>query len=423
MTDIKGPVATGEPSHGPEAEGAPTPSRWSLAAREIVGGNAVISILAVFAALLVGAVLIVLFSSDVQQSAGYFFAQPGATFSAAFGAIGDAYGALFNGSIFGKRGDLIQRLAPLSETLFNATSLVAAGLSVALAFRVGLFNIGARGQILVGVIAAGIVMFHSPLTGVAALLLAIVVGIIGGAVWGGIVGALRAWTGAHEVITTIMLNYVALNLLIFLLTTPVLQQSGQVNPKSPPIPVDSRIPLLFPDLGWRVDAGFLVVIAVTFGAWWLLNRSSMGFQFRAVGENPRAARVAGINVKATYLWVMMISGGLAGLAGVLFLTSSAQAGNGISPTFDAARLGFDAITVALLGRSRPLGVFFAALLFGALRAGSFDMRIFVSIDLVGVIQSVIVLLIAAPPLVRTLFHLPTPTGFHWRRAEKKVVTT
>ncbi|MFT4029028.1 MAG: ABC transporter permease [Protaetiibacter sp.] len=401
---------------------APAPSRWRLAVREILGGTAVISILAIFVALVVGAVFIAVFDEDVQASAQYFFARPGDTFAAAWDVISNAYGALFTGSILGSSGDLVERLQPLSDTLFNATSLIIAGLAVALTFRVGMFNIGARGQITVAVILSGIVTFHFPLPGALALVAAIVAGIIGGAVWGGIPGLLRARTGAHEVITTIMLNYVALNLLIYLLKTPVLQLEGQVNPKSPPIPVDARLPLLFPDLGWGVDAGFLIAIVVTFGAWWFLNRSGMGFRFRAVGENPSAARVAGIDVKNVYFIAMLISGGLAGLAGVLFLHSSSQGGNGLSPTFDAARLGFDAITVALLGRSRPWGVFLAGLLFGALRTGSFDMRLYVSIDLVSVIQSVIVLLIAAPPLVRAMFFLPKPTGFRIRGIAKSVVT-
>lgn len=406
----------------PAEQSAQQPSRWTLALKEIAGGNAVISILAIFVALIVGALFIAIFNEKVQQKATYFFSRPLDTLGEAWHVIVQAYSALFSGGIFGRSGDLIERLAPLSEALFNATSLIAAGLAVALAFRVGLFNIGARGQIIVAVIFSATLSFHFPLPGPLALIAAIIVGIIGGALWGGIVGILRARTGAHEVITTIMLNYVALNLLIFLLKTPVLQQQGQVNPKSPPIPGDARLPTLFPGLGWQVDVGFLIVIAVTVGVWWLLNRSSLGFRFRAVGENPSAARTAGIDVKNVYLYAMLISGGLAGLAGVLFLHSPTQAGNGLSPTFDAARLGFDAITVALLGRSRPLGVFMAGLLFGALRAGSFDMRIFVSIDLVGVIQSVIVLLIAAPPLVRALFFLPTPTGFRFRGGTKAVVT-
>jgi len=410
------------PIHDPVIQPVAEQSRLTLALKEIVGGTFVISILAVLVALIVGAIFIAVFDENVQAASTYFFSRPGDTLSAAWTVISGAYGALFNGSIFGTSGDLAQRLVPLSETLFNATSLIAAGLAVALAFRVGLFNIGARGQIIIGVIFSGIVAFHFPIQGPLAVVVAILAGIIGGALWGGIVGILRARTGAHEVITTIMLNYVAVNLLIYLLKTPVLQQAGQVNPKSPPIPAAATMPFLFPDLGWKVDLGFQIVLVVTLGVWWLLNRSTLGFQFRAVGENPSAALVAGIDVKNVYLYVMLISGGLAGLAGVLFLHSPTQAGNGLSPTFDAARLGFDAITVALLGRSRPLGVLLAGLLFGALRAGSFDMRLYVSSDIVDVIQSIIVLLIAAPPLVRFLFRLPTPTGFRFRSPRKAVVT-
>ncbi len=411
-----------EPGQKPAQQEAEQPSRWTLAFKEIAGGNAVISILAIFVALVVGALLIAIFSEEVQGKAVYFFSRPGDTFAAGWHVVVEAYSALFSGSIFGDKGSFIDRLEPISDTLFNATSLIGAGLSVALAFRVGLFNIGGRGQITVAAIFSAFVSLHFPLPGFAALLAAILAGIVGGALWGGIVGILRARTGAHEVITTIMLNYVAFNLLVFLLKSPALQQEGQVNPKSPPIPEAARLPTLFPGLGWQVDVGFLVVIAVTIGVWWLLNRSALGFTFRAVGENPHAARTAGIDVGNVYLYAMLIAGGLAGLAGALFLNSPSQATNGLSPGFDAARLGFDAITVALLGRSRPLGVFLAGLLFGALRAGSFDMRLYVSIDLVGVIQSVIVLLIAAPPLVRALFFLPTPTGFRFRTSTKAVVT-
>ena len=413
-----------EPGQVPEEEAPEVeePSRWQLAAREILGGTAVISILAVFVALVIGALLIAIFDEHVQAASGYFFSRPADTFIAAWDVISKAYFALFTGSIFGSSGDFIQRVQPFTDTLFNATSLIISGLAVALAFRVGMFNIGGRGQIIIAVIFSSIVAFHLPLTGPALLIACIIAGIIGGAIWGGIPGILRARTGAHEVIVTIMLNYVALNLFIYLLTTPILQQAGQVNPKSPPIPVDARLPLLFPDLKWGVDLGFIIAVLVTIGVWWLLNRSSLGFRYRAVGENPNAARVAGIDVKNVYFTAMLLSGGLAGLAGVLFLHSSSQGGNGLSPTFDAARLGFDAITVALLGRSRPWGVFLAGLLFGALRTGSFDMRLYVSIDLVAGIQSIIVLLIAAPPLVRAIFRLPTPTGYRFRMPRKAVVT-
>ncbi len=201
---------------------------------------------------------------------------------------------------------------------------------MALAFRVGLFNIGGRGQITVAAIFSAFVSLHFPLPGFAAIVAAILAGIIGGALWGGIVGILRAKTGAHEVIMTIMLNYVAFNLLVFLLKTPALQQEGQVNPKSPPIPVDARLPTLFPGLGWQVDVGFLVVIAVTIGVWWLLNRSSLGFRFRAVGENPHAARVAGIDVKQRLPVRDAHLGRSRRSRRALFLNSPSQTTNGLS---------------------------------------------------------------------------------------------
>ncbi|MBI5160647.1 MAG: ABC transporter permease [Micrococcales bacterium] len=201
-----------------------------------------------------------------------------------------------------------------------------------------------------------------------------------------------------------------------MLKTPLLQAPGQVNPQSPPIPDRAALPYLFPGTpGWIVDWGFVLVVLATVFTAWLLGRSSLGLRLRAVGQNPDAALVAGMNVKSVLFLSMLIAGALAGLAAFTLLFSAKDHPQGISPTFDAARVGFDAITVALLGRSRPWGVFAAGLLFGALRAGSFDMQAYVPIDLVSVIQSVIVLLIAAPPLVRTMFRLPKPSGFRLRR--------
>ncbi|MCU1582744.1 MAG: transporter permease, partial [Microbacteriaceae bacterium] len=256
------------------------------------------------------------------------------------------------------------------------------------------------------------------------LVVALLAGLIGGALWGGLVGLLRARTGAHEVITTIMLNYVAYYLLFYLLKTPVLQQPGSSNPKTPPMDPTAVFPLL---LGpqYSVHLGFIIVIAATVVVWWLLNRSSLGFQFRAVGENPNAARVAGMNVKNMYVYAMLISGALAGLAGVSQVLGTVTTGFGAG--IDAG-IGFDAITVALLGRSRPWGVFFAGILFGALKAGGFSMQAQqgVPIDIILVVQSVIVLLIAAPPLVRSVFRLPQPTGVRLRTAKtsaRKAVVT
>ena len=284
----------------PAAEVAPAEEepRSNQVLREILGGSAMISVLAVVLALLVGAVLILLTNKDVQAASGYFFSRPGDTFKAIWDAVSGAYSSLFQGSIYNfRRPNFADGIRPFTETLKFATPLITAGLGVALAFRVGLFNIGGRGQMLVAAAAAGYVGFAWPLPYGIHLIVAVVVGIVAGAIWGGIVGVLKAYTGAHEVILTIMLNYVAFYLISFLLATPgALQAPGSSNPKTP-----AMLPTaVFPTLpGYNLHLGFVLAIIATAWVWYLINRSHLGFQFRAVGENPNAARVAGINVKAT----------------------------------------------------------------------------------------------------------------------------
>jgi len=398
---------TREPGQ-PETKPAPEGSRSQQVIRDIMGGNAMISVLAVILALIVGAILIAFTDKDVQAASGYFFSRPGDTFKAIWDAASGAYSALFQGSIYNfRRPGFAAGIKPLTETLTFATPLIAAGLGVAVAFRVGLFNIGGRGQMLVAAGASGYVSFAWPLPWGIHLIVAVVVGMLAGAIWGGIVGVLKAYTGAHEVIVTIMLNYIAFYLISFLLRTPgALQAPGSTNPKSP-----AALPTaVFPDLfgpQYNLHWGFVVAIAATVYVWYLINRSSLGFQFRAVGENPHAARVAGINVKKIYIFAMLISGALVGLAGVAQVLGTVT--SGFSSGIDAS-IGFDAITVALLGRSKPLGVFIAGVLFGALKAGGYSMQAAqgVPIDIVLVVQSLIVLFIAAPPLVRAIFRLPIP---------------
>nr|WP_307807542.1 ABC transporter permease [Naasia sp. SYSU D00948] len=399
----------------PEKE--PGESRWHLFVRELTTGSVAISILAVVLALLAGGVLIAVTNEEVQAAAGYFFSRPTDTLRAIWDSVAGAYSALFQGSVYNfRRPGFAAGIRPLTETLTFATPLIAAGLGVALAFRVGMFNIGGRGQMLVAAAAAGWVGFSLDLPWGIHLLVAVAAGIVVGGLWGGLAGLLKARTGAHEVITTIMLNYVAFYLLAFLLRTPVLQAPGSNNPKTPPM----KETAVFPDLfgpGYNLHAGFLFAIAATVLVWWLLNRSSLGFQFRAVGENPHAARVAGINVKNVYVWAMLISGGLVGLAGTAQALGTIKTGFGSG--IDAG-IGFDAITVALLGRSRPWGVFAAGILFGAFKAGGFSMQAAegIPVDIVLVVQSLIVLFIAAPPLVRSIFRLPTPgVGRPSRRRE------
>ncbi|BDI21576.1 ABC transporter permease [Herbiconiux sp. L3-i23] len=395
---------------------------WNRILREITTGSVAISVLAVVLALLIGGILIAVTDEDVQSAAGYFFSRPTDMLSAIWDAVAGAYSALFQGSIYNfRRPGFADGIRPFTETLTFATPLIVAGLGVAMAFRVGLFNIGGRGQMLVAAAAAGYVAFAFDLPYGIHLIVAIGAGLLAGAIWGGLAGLLKARTGAHEVIVTIMLNYVAFYLISFLLRTPgALQAPGSNNPKTPPM----KDTAIFPDLfaGYNLHAGFIFAIAATVFVWYLLDRSSLGFKFRAVGENPNAARVAGINVKNVYVWAMAISGALIGLAGVAQVLGTVT--TGFSAGIDAG-IGFDAITVALLGRSRPVGVFIAGILFGAFKAGGFSMQAAegVPIDIVLVVQSLIVLFIAAPPLVRSVFRLPDPAKRRRPTTQKKAVAS
>jgi simple sugar transport system permease protein len=239
------------------------------------------------------------------------------------------------------------------------------------------------------------------------LIAAVVAGMVAGAIWAGIAGLLKARTGAHEVITTIMLNHIAFYLLAWMLATQgILQAPGSSNPKTAPMPDTAVLPqLLGPQ--YKLHAGFLLALVAVAFTWWLLERSSLGFRFRAVGENPAAARVAGIDVGRMYLVVMLIAGALVGIAGISQILGTETSGFG--GAIDAG-IGFDAITVALLGRSTPLGILAAGLLFGAFKTGGFTMQSSqgIPIEIVLVVQSLIVLFIAAPPLVRAMFGLPQP---------------
>ncbi|MGO3886255.1 MAG: ABC transporter permease [Mycetocola sp.] len=367
-----------------------------------------VTVLAIVVGLLAGGILIAITNPAVQSTAGYFFARPGDFFVALWQAVAGGYGALFQGSVYNfNRPDFLSGIRPLMDTLTFATPLIAAALGVGLAFRVGLFNIGGRGQMLIAAAAAGWVGSTMNLPWGLHMILAVVAGLIGGAVWGGLVGFLKAKTGAHEVILTIMLNYIAFYLLAFLLRTPgLLQAPDSSNPKSGPMAETAILPKILGDR-YNLHFGFILVILATIFVWWLLNRSALGFRFRAVGENPEASRVAGINVNNVYIYAMLLAGALAGLGGASQVLGSVT--SGVTSGIDAG-IGFDAITVALLGRSRPWGIFAAGVLFGALKAGSFSMQAAqgIPIDIVTVVQAVVVLMIAAPPLVRSIFFLNRP---------------
>jgi simple sugar transport system permease protein len=310
-------------------------------------------------------------------------------------AIRLSYISLFQGSV--------GSIGALSETLTASIPLILCGLGIAVGFRAGLFNIGAEGQVIVGGVAATVVGFSfADLPIYIHLPLALMAGALGGAAWASIAGWLKAATGAHEVITTIMLNLIAVRLLDFLLRNPPIQKPGRSDPISKNILESAELPKLLTwiDPTYRLHAGiFLAILAVVF-VYWLLYRTTLGFEFRASGFNPGAAKYAGMKSGLIIVLVMAVAGALAGLAGsnqVLSVLGRA------SPAFSGG-VGFDAIAVALLGRSHPIGVLFAGLLFGALQAGGRQMQVGagVNIDLIVVIQALIVMFIAAPILVRSV---------------------
>ncbi|MDA8292108.1 MAG: ABC transporter permease [Actinomycetota bacterium] len=391
---------------------APAPPRAGSRLRWIVEANVVVvTALAIVSSLVLGGVLIIATSPTVLHALAHIGSHPGRALGVAGSTVGDAYAAIFTGAIVSPTalGHAITTghgwtgvLTPISETLVSATPLVLAGLGVAIGFGTGVFNIGAQGQLIAGALAALYVGFAVHLPIGIHLPLVVLAGALGGAVAGFIPGYLKARTGAHEVISTIMLNYVFLNLLNELLTTQPFQQPGQSNAISRTIPTTARLPHLFGS-GLRANLGFVIAVVCVLGASWFTRRSTAGFAFRVIGSNPKAGRTAGIDVRKVTTAVLALSGALAGLAGMAtlsgtdFFLSSGYGGN----------IGFDAITVALLGRNRPVGVFLGALLFAALDTGGRNMQAATGIplDLAFVIQAIIVFFVATPSLVREIYRL------------------
>ncbi len=382
-------------------------STSSQVLREILTGSPVRTLLSIFVGFAVGAVFMVVFNPEVLKSFGYFFSRPGDTFGAMAKTIGDGYGALFRGAIFNTQADdFAIAIRPITETLRFAAPLILAGLGVGLGFRVGLFNIGAVGQMAFSLIGVTWVATQIQLPFVIHTIVAVIVAVIFAAAYGAIVGFLKARTGAHEVIVTIMLNYVALNLFSFFLRTPglLLEKDGGGTPKADPALETAVLPNLFSDQ-YRLNWGLLIAIGATFFSWWLMERSTIGYRFRMVGFNANAARAAGIRVDRTFVWAMAASAAFAGLAGA---NQGLTAVGGVTPSIHA-NIGFDAITVALLGGSRAGGIFAAGLLFGAFKAGGPAMQVVgVAPEILHVVQALIVMFIAAPPLIRALFRLPQP---------------
>ena len=340
-----------------------------------------VSLLAVVIAFAIGAVFIVLADASVV----------------------DAYYAMFRGSIVDLNApNAVRMFKPLTDSLFYSIPLIISGLGLALGFRAGLFNIGGKGQIIVGALAAVWVGFSLNLPPVVHTLVALLVAIVAGGLYGGIAGVLKAKTGANEVIVTIMLNSIATLGLGYILTQKAWQVPGTNQPVTPKVAESAALARLLP-APFKLHVGFLVALLALVAFWWLIERSTLGFQIRAVGANAAAARTAGISVERITAITMVLSGAFLGLAGA----NEALGTIGYVSRDVAGSIGFDAITVALLGRNKAWGTFGAGLLFGAFKAGGYAMQAKdVPIDMILILQAVIVLLIAAPALVRWLFRLP-----------------
>jgi ABC-type uncharacterized transport system permease subunit len=307
-----------------------------------------------------------------------------------------AYANLFEGAFGSVRGILF--------SIVSATPLILGGMAVGLGFKAGLFNIGAQGQFLMGALgSAAVGAWVAGAPGLVAIPAAILAGAVLGAAWGFIPGALKAWTGAHEVVTTIMLNFIAGAFIGYLITGP-LEAPGFSFSRTGPLG-NSELPTFF---GTSIHLGVLLAFALVPVVWWLLWRSTLGFEIRTVGANPDAARYAGMHPALITILTMSLCGMLAGLAGagqILGISHFMNASYGTS-------IGFDSISVALLGRSHPVGIMLAALLFGAMRAGSGLMQIQagIPVEIIDVIQATILLFLAADIVIRRALRLRAPSA-------------
>ncbi|HLL80204.1 MAG TPA: ABC transporter permease [Ktedonobacteraceae bacterium] len=337
----------------------------------------------------------------------------GDRFSSALGA----YQALYSGS-FGT-------LQSFAFTLVGVYPLILTGISVAIAYRVGLFNIGAEGQLAVGAMTACIIGLKAPGWPGWLLIPTMILGsMIAGAIWGGIVGVLKAWRGAHEVVTTIMLNWVAFYVTDYLINGPF--KDPALANTTPPVPPQATLPQLavlynntlgsfLPQIAnptsYLVDFGLILALLALVVYWFLMSRTTFGYEVRVIGQNPQAARYAGISVNRNIIVVMAIAGAFSGLAGAARLMGQFPY-ELIGSTFRLDTVGFDAIGVALLGHLTPIGVLFGALLFGGLRQGAGLMQLQAGIpgDLVFIIQALVLFSIASEFLPAIRRRLPKWSG-------------
>ncbi len=410
--------ATAESKPVPQATTARAPGSnfWRSALDTLT-----IPVLAIFTALILSGLIIAFTDPDVLALLPQFWTHPVELLVAIWDSMWTAYVALFQGAFgnpaamisgfqtwitTGNATPLLRALRDPAESLVAATPYIFTGLAVAVGFKGGLFNIGVEGQLYAGAILAVFVGYA--ITGVPWFIhlpLALIAGIVGGALWGAIPGYLKAARGVSEVINTIMLNYI-----IFRFADWVVGPNGPMNagggaPRSPGILDTAKLPHFLPD-PVRLHWGFPLAIAAVFFVYWVLWKTTIGFEIRTVGASPTAAKYAGIGVGKIFVLTMSFSGALAGLGGANELLGlNYYFASAFSPGY-----GFDAIALALLGKSNPFGVLAAALLFGALRNGATRMQSIagVPVDIISVMQALIIAFIAAPEIVRWIYRLKQP---------------
>ena len=352
--------------------------------------------LAVISGLIIGAIIIAVSGASVVDAYG-------ALFKGSFGSLSELLAGIKSYTATGDQTELLKAIYPFTESLVAATPYILAGLSVAIGFRCGLFNIGAEGQLLIGSLCAVFVGYSvKSLPAFIHLPLSLLAGAAGGAVWGMVPGYLKARFGAHEVVNTIMMNWIAFRLSDWLLSGPM--KSPGFRPVTQNVLATAELPRFFA-APLRFNWGFVIALVVAYGVYWFLFKTTLGFEIRSVGANPDAAKYAGMNIIRNFVFVMALAGGLAGLAGATqVLGVDHWVGQGFS-----AGYGFDAIALALLGKSHPFGVVLAALLFGFLRSGATDMQSMagIPIDIISIIQGLIIVFIAAPDIIRWIYRIRT----------------
>jgi simple sugar transport system permease protein len=375
-----------------------------------------IPILSIFTGLVFGAIVIVVTDASVIAAYRNFFHAPGTALLDTWNVIALAGGSLFNGAFgsptvvvqgiqaylaTGDQKALLMAIYPFTESLAAVTPYILAGLAVAVGFKCGLFNIGAEGQFGIGALCSAFVgysikgmpwFFHLPL--------ALLAGAIGGAIWGAIPGYLKAVTGAHEVVNTIMMNYISFSLGDWLLNGPM--KAPGYRPLTPVIEDSAMLPRFFP-APLRFNWGFVLALVIALLVYWFLFKTTMGMEIRAVGANPDGARYAGMSIVRNFVLAMTISGALAGLAGA---TQVLGIDHWVGQNFSSG-YGFDSIAIALLGQSHPFGVVLAAGLWGFLRSGATNMQSMagVPLDVISIIQGLVVIFVAAPAVIRWIYHI------------------